>query len=166
MPEAVPTGLRERFLAKVDPDGPIPSHAPHLGKCHLWLAAKDPNGYGRFGIGKKVHLAHRVSFFLEHGRWPDDCALHHCDNPPCVNPEHLFDGTLSDNAVDMYAKGRATKKKARGERNRLSRLTASTVLAIRNAVAAGATQTAVAQQFGVHQTHVSLIVRRKSWAHI
>ena len=96
-----------RFWVKVDKNGPIPEHRPDLGPCWVWTRATDPKGYGRFGIGRRVFFAHRVALALTGEVPPDDLmACHHCDNPPCCNPAHLFLGTAADNLGDMAAKGR------------------------------------------------------------
>lgn len=76
--------------------------------CWEWLACKNPGGYGivRLSDGKNI-LAHRLSWLSLVGPIPDGlCVLHHCDNPPCVRPDHLFLGTLAENNKDMTAKGR------------------------------------------------------------
>lgn len=75
--------------------------------CWNWTGYKTEKGYGKFGINYRAHLAHRLSYeyFIE----PIPKGLfvcHHCDNPSCVNPFHLFVGTNRDNMIDMYAKGR------------------------------------------------------------
>lgn len=94
--------LEQRFWAKVKKaDG-----------CWLWTGAGSRKGeHGRIGIGGRsegIALAHRLSWELHHGPVPDGfCVCHRCDNPPCVNPAHLFLGTKGDNNRDMYAKGRA-----------------------------------------------------------
>jgi len=103
--------LAARFWAKVNKNGPIPEHKPELGPCWVWTAATDPRGYGRFGVGShglnRVYFAHRVSLALAGQMPPDELqGCHHCDNPPCVRPDHLFIGTLLDNMADMAAKGR------------------------------------------------------------
>ncbi len=74
--------------------------------CWLWTGTKDKKGYGHFDGNK----AHRVAFFLEYKRINKDLLIcHRCDNPSCVRPDHLFEGTYSDNAKDSYAKGRIVK---------------------------------------------------------
>lgn len=78
--------------------------------CWEWLAYRDRKGYGRFMVpGSKTSLAHRFSWELHRGPIPTGmCVLHRCDNPPCVNPAHLFLGTLQDNVRDMIQKGRGS----------------------------------------------------------
>lgn len=101
----------EAFWARVDKDGPI---HPVLGtRCWLWMGRRLPFGYGQADwrvegeVRNMPRLAHRVAWFLAHGQWPMPMALHHCDNPPCVNYEtHLFEGNNSDNVRDCIAKGR------------------------------------------------------------
>ena len=74
--------------------------------CWVWTAARVAAGYGRRRWDGKVWWAHRLARFVAFGDLPE-AACHHCDNPPCVNPEHLRAGTLSDNTAEMWAKGRA-----------------------------------------------------------
>lgn len=99
-----------RLWAKVNKNGPIPSHAPDLGPCWTWTGATRNGGYGSIKIRGRRHCTHRVAWTMERGAIPGDMnVLHKCDNPPCVNPEHLFLGTDADNVHDMVAKGRQAR---------------------------------------------------------
>lgn len=149
--------LAERFWAKVDIED--------LVSCWLWTASKHIDGYGTIVVDGKYMLAHRLAWQLCYGPIPKGkCVLHKCDNPPCVGVHHLFLGTQSDNVADMVAKGRQST--ARGERNALSKLTESDVLAIRALGNQNVRQIDIAKQFGVKQCTVSSILLRQTWAHI
>jgi len=88
-----------RFWAKVRLGSP--------GECWEWTASRNATGYGQFCFGGTKRRAHRVAYALTHGEIPAGmCALHRCDNPPCVNPAHLFLGTQEDNNADRDEKGR------------------------------------------------------------
>lgn len=89
-----------RFWSKVNKHGP---RASRLGRCWLWMGARQKRGYGHLGRNGKTVLAHRFAW----GDVPDGMlVLHRCDNPPCVRRSHLFLGTKSVNALDAVAKGR------------------------------------------------------------
>lgn len=100
---AVGSTLAARFWSKVATAGEE--------DCWLWTGARVPNGYGALGrveVDGKVRSqvgAHRVAFYLTHGRWPA-VARHSCDNRGCVNPSHIVDGTHADNARDAVDRGR------------------------------------------------------------
>lgn len=133
---------------------------PETG-CWLWTAAVDGKGYGAFRMGK-MEQAHRASWLLHCGPIPEGmCVCHKCDTPTCVNPDHLFLGTVLDNNADRDAKGRT--RGARGEHNEASKLTESDVRAIRLALG---TQTEIAASFGVDKRRIGLIRRHQAWRHV
>jgi hypothetical protein len=76
-----------------------------VGDCLVWTGAATQKGYGQLTVEQEHWLTHRLSWTLHHGP-PPRWVLHTCDNPPCVNPEHLFDGSCADNNADKMAKGR------------------------------------------------------------
>lgn len=78
-----------------------------VGECWVWTGTTTAGGYGRLWFVTRKDLDHRISWLLSYGDIPDGmCVLHHCDNPPCIRPEHLFIGSHADNMADMLAKGR------------------------------------------------------------
>ena len=131
--------------------------------CWLWTGTLGRRGYGVVIRAQKRIRAHRFAWTLEHGAIPDGLwVLHKCDNPRCVRPDHLFLGTHRDNVNDQVAKLRHM----RGERNGRARFTEAQIQAIREAHAAGATQVALAKQYGTTQPRISAIVLRKLWRHV
>lgn len=145
---------------------------PNSG-CWLWTGntGVDRYGkptYGRFGVmvarrRQKSVQATKVAWELyrgpvPHGMW----MLHKCDVKACVNPAHLFLGSHADNVADMVAKGR----QSRGERHKGSKVSEDGARAIRAAYADGATQSALAERYGITQIQVSHIIRGISWSHL
>jgi len=106
--------------------------------------------------------AHRYSFFLANGFYAEPQTLHSCDNPPCVNPAHLHEGTPQDNSDEMVERGRRVI--LRGESNGQSKLTATDILEIREIV--GLTNGQIGERYGVHNSIISSIRNHKSWQHI
>jgi hypothetical protein len=91
---------------------------------------------------------------------------HHCDNPPCVRPDHLFIGTIADNNRDMEIKGRRRFGPSPGSRNGNAILTEGDIPIIRSAVADGESYAAVAYRYRVTKELISQIARRKAWRHV
>ena len=140
-------------------------------ECWAWTGAKSRPGYGVLTMmdPKPVNrLAHRLSWAIAHGDPPPDMAVcHTCDNPPCVNPAHLFLGTRGDNLADMRRKGRGSPPPHyTGSKHHSTPFTEADVLEIRAACAAGANQSAIARKWGVSSNAINRIVHRKSWTHI
>jgi hypothetical protein len=142
-----------RFWSKV--------HRTDAKACWPYFGAGNGRGYGLFAIHGRVRIpAHRFAWLASRGEVsPDQEVCHRCDNPACVNPDHLFLGTHQDNHLDSIRKGR---KRAWG----LQKLNAEQVYEIRAQVAAGALQKDVAKAYGVSRNNVCGIVHRKSWAHL
>ena len=96
--------------------------------CWNWRAGKSSTGYGYFNVDATMKSVHRLSYLFAHGEIPDGTwVLHKCDNPPCVNPNHLFLGDVKINHTDMVTKGRSTF----GEKNPNAILTRRTVKVMR-----------------------------------
>lgn len=136
--------------------------------CWEWIGARDSDGYGHITIkidGKTKWIkAHRLSWEYAFGNIPDHtCVLHHCDNPSCVNPVHLFLGTQEDNMHDMKSKGRSSKRSRVGEDNGNSKLKEIQVLDISKD---NRTLREISQQYGVTMATVSDIKRGKIWSHL
>lgn len=135
--------------------------------CWEWTATKLPKGYaffrGRaFGIHGYIY-GHRFSWMLVNGPIPYGMQVcHRCDNPSCVNPEHLFLGSSSDNHQDMKQKGRHLY----GELNSEAKLTELQVLEIHEIAKSGLSQKKIAKQFGVGQMTICRILRGERWNHI
>ena len=145
----------ERFASKYMPE-------PNSG-CWLWCASVNAKGYGHFKWGAgDVRQAHRASWELHRGRVPDgQHVLHRCDNPACVNPEHLFVGSNDDNMADRIAKGRQTRLV--GERNPRAILNERAVLAVRSSVEHEAV---IAARLGVSRATVHAIRTGRNWRHL
>ena len=130
-------------------------------ECWPWIGALTRKGYAVVGIDYRQHRVARIVLGLD----VDDPrqACHRCDNPPCVNPDHLFPASPAGNQHDKANKGRP----ARGETNGGGRkLTTEQVREIRRLVRGGETRTAVGERFGVTRTMVGMIVDRKKWSHV
>ena len=132
--------------------------------CLEWTGHRNLEGYGTVSLShSKRDLAHRASWMAHYGSIPTSaCVLHRCDNPPCINPEHLFLGDRRDNMRDCKAKGRNRiyRGEMNGEGHPSTRFSDATIRAVFEAYAAGGvTQTQLAARFGMSPALVSCITR-------
>lgn len=156
-----------RFWSKVNKDGPL--HMELGTKCWLWIGQLMHEGYGHFTVYRKDRKAlsgegsyplraHRVSYSLTNGPITSkDRICHKCDNPPCVNPDHLFCGTAKDNTQDMIQKGRYV--------NGFAKLNKDDVKWIREWYLKISTKD-IAKKFGLHCKGIGRIARGDTWKHI
>ena len=133
---------RAKFDRRIDRTGPlVGAKAP--GHCWIWTGRKTKAGYGQFTpLGGRTEYAHRVMFALAFGLPGKMFVLHRCDNPPCVNPAHLFAGTAADNAEDCRRKWRG-KQSVRHP---------SDVPLIRARLATGEPVARIAEDFGISKS--------------
>ena len=135
--------------------------------CWEWEAGKVRNGYGTFRIAERKQRAHRVAYQLYVGEIPDGMYVcHRCDNPSCVNPEHLFLGTNADNVHDRENKGRGKYviPDNSGEKNSSAKLTCAQVVEIWARHSDGERVVNLAKEFGVSQSAIYKIVYGLTWA--
>lgn len=173
--------IEERFWAKVNKDGPVPEHMPHLGPCWVWTGSRFPLGYGTVSVASRQNQgAHRVSWRLTQGPIPEGLMVcHRCDNRPCVRPSHLFLSTAKGNFDDMVRKGRRNVARGdrlffarhpemlvRGENHRCAKLTEEQVRELRARVAAGERQADLAREAGISRASMSKMILRESWKHV
>lgn len=129
--------------------------------CWKWSKSTDKDGYGWFKEYYITLKAHKYSYCLVHGD-PEFWVLHTCNNPPCVNPKHLYDGTPTQNSQDRDQAGNTQ----RGESHYRAIVTKEDVLEIRRLYKLGLTQRQLASRYGLGKSQVSNITREFSWKDI
>jgi len=158
-PNILSQSLLKRFEDKYIP-------VPESG-CWIWTACCCSEGYGKIHDGIKLERAHRVSWEIHNGPIPKGdgyhgtCVLHRCDVRACVNPDHLFLGSIADNISDMIAKGRQRHSSLKGTAHGMSKLSSIDAVKIFNDPRF---QTAIASDYGISQTTISKIKRGEHWA--
>jgi hypothetical protein len=157
--------LEERFWAKVDKRRPE--------DCWLWNGARSRRALkgddfcGSISVNGRMEAAPRVSFEMHNGTIPPGMYVcHHCDNPPCVNPAHLFLGTPLDNVRDKLKKGRQRYCPAIGEKCGTSKLTESQVLSAVAKRRSGTSPRRIAKELGVSEWAIYDILSGRNWGHL
>ncbi len=149
---------KERFLSKIE-------IITETG-CWIWMGPAGRTPYGSFYKKTGSGPPHRYSYQIHNGEIQKGlCVLHHCDVPLCVNPKHLFLGTIKDNSVDMVMKGRQNK----GEKVNTAKLTSGEVLEIRRRYAEFSgigVKSLLARQFDTTVSNISYILNRTTWKHL
>jgi HNH endonuclease len=148
----------ERFARFVDVRG--------LNECWPWTGCKSVWGYGRFAVGNTQKYAPRMMWFFENGKIPDAMSvLHHCDNPACVNPNHLYLGTQRQNMLDAYARKRKKPVCFQGADNPSAKLSDLEVEAARKMNDEGWSHGEIAKQFGLNRQTISNVCNYRSFTH-
>jgi hypothetical protein len=132
--------------------------------CWIWTARLDRDGYGRFHpTATTLVLCHRLSWKLNNGPIPIGmCVLHHCDNPACVNPAHLFLGTQADNIDDKVKKGR----QSRGENHGRAKITEAQVIEARERHNQGDTFASLSREMGISYHTIWSVVTGRRWKYL
>lgn len=129
------------------------SHVTRTELCWLWTS----QGRAYFSVGNRSYTASAISFMIHTGRFPEQFLCHTCDDPRCINPDHLFEGSPQDNSQDMLRKGRHGNQK----------LTPLDVVEIRRRFDSGGSDIGVlSREYNVSIFAIKQIVHRKSWRNI
>lgn len=166
------TALSDKFASKIDKNGPV--NREDLGACWIWKGYRYRDGYGDFVVrirGRYRHfMAHRAAWMLATGkRIPEGFEVcHKCDCRACVNPDHLFVGTHSDNERDKVAKGRNVTPFGRvGERSLRAKMTDAQVVELRfRALDPGVPLADLARRFGVSESTINDALRGVTYPHL
>jgi len=136
--------------------------------CWIWKGKHCHNGYGQLKINRKDKMAHRVSWIIHFGEIPEGMIVcHHCDNPECVNPKHLFIGTYKDNIADCIRKGRNKTSILRGESNGSSKLKDSQIPIIRQKYSTGEySLRKLGKEYGIGFEAIRRVIKHMSFKNI
>jgi len=158
--------LSDRFWSKVKV-GKV--KVGDVNECWEWMASKDRKGYGELNVEGKTTKAHRISFSLILEDPKDKQVCHTCDNPSCVNPNHLFLGTNEDNHKDKVAKGRQARGPGHGlsaEKHPNSKLSNQQVKEIRQKLLNGISGVSLAKEYSVTKTTITYIKKNKTYRNV
>ncbi len=137
--------------------------------CHIYIGSNfSRTGYGRIKRKGKTYRAHRISYAIHKGEIPLGMLVcHHCDNPACINPDHLFLGTSKDNSDDMFSKGRQGSLTSMvGQDHHSAKLKNVDIPLIRELYESGITQTTIGFIYGVKKDTIHKIIAGKKWRSI
>ena len=143
--------------------------------CWIWHGLRDHAGYGRVVLDGKRWRVHRLLFSWKIGHDSTLFILHHCDNPPCCNPAHLYEGTPADNSHDMVVRGRSLVgdrnhskwiAKTKGEQCPWSKLKNQQVIEIRTLRSTALSCEAIARKFNVWPGTIRQIISGRTWTHL
>ena len=163
-------------MSKFDTWNPSPEEAERVrlrlmsrvrvsGECWVWAGPTSTRGYGQMGVSGYPARVHRLAWRLNKGRIPKGlCVCHHCDNRPCVRPDHLFLATHQENMADMKRKGRAAKRL--GSLSNSALLTEADVAEIKIRNHAGETSASIAKSFPVGRAAIDKIASGDNWSHV
>lgn len=136
------------------------------GGCWNWTLGKS-KGYGAINYMGRVWAAHRVAYELTKGAIPEGMSVcHSCDNPACINPDHLFVGTHKQNMHDMITKGRDKHPPMPGRLNPNSRLTELQVISLLKDYVAGIPRKDLCRRYGLRESSLSSYTDGKAWMHL
>ena len=153
--DTAPVKITERLWGNLSP--------PDSKGCMVWIKSKNTGGYGMVKINNKVRPSHVIALeaFLNRPLGDGLKSLHHCDNPPCCNPLHLYEGTQAQNMRDAWDRGRMSHV---GEKNSRSILTVADVKSIRDAYAkGGVTQASLAVKYLTARSTINAVITGQNW---
>jgi hypothetical protein len=162
---SLPLALSETAVARFWNRVP---NRPDAG-CWEWTGATNSEGYGRLMVARRTRMAHRVSWELHNGPIePGWLVCHHCDNPRCVRPDHLFLGSFGDNLRDMFRKGRdrGFQRRRQGTDAWNHKLNDDAVRIMRVMRVGGQSYRTIGKRFGVDGATARYAVTGKQWRHV